>query len=101
MAEQLRAVMLRQSKEGIVAALHAMAARPDMTANLGNIQVPTLIISGAEDAIIPGGEAEEMASRISGAKRVSIESAGHMPMMEAPEHFNEALAQFLRAARQS
>lgn len=87
--------MLRQSPQGITAALRAMAGRPDSTRNLSEIAVPTLIITGAQDAIIPAPEAEAMLAHLPGALHISIDAAGHMPMLENPSDFDSALFSFL------
>jgi pimeloyl-ACP methyl ester carboxylesterase len=87
--------MLSQKKEGIIAALHAMATRPDSTPDLKSIDVPVLIVTGAEDAIILAAEAPVMLEQIPGARHVEIEGAGHMPMIEQPDSFNRALRGFL------
>jgi 3-oxoadipate enol-lactonase len=94
--EETRQMMLRQSKAGITAALAAMANRPDSTPGLEEVRVSTLIITGAEDAIIPAPEAEGMLALIDGAKHVSIEGAGHMAMLEKPKAFNKALKAFVQ-----
>ncbi|HKP53820.1 MAG TPA: alpha/beta fold hydrolase [Chloroflexia bacterium] len=96
--DDTRQMMLRQSDEGIIAAIRAMAERPDSTSGLEAINVPTLIITGAEDAIIPAPEAEGMMSRISGARHVPIANAGHLPMIEQPDAFNEALNSFINSS---
>jgi 3-oxoadipate enol-lactonase len=96
LVEQIRATMLNQNRPGIIAALYAMASRPDSTPGLGKIKVPTLIINGTEDAIIPAAEADTLHSNIKGSKHIAIEGAGHMLMLEEPEAFNGALQAFLR-----
>ncbi|MEO8285583.1 MAG: alpha/beta fold hydrolase [Chloroflexota bacterium] len=96
LVEQIRAVMLNQDRQGIIAALYAMAGRPDSTPGLSEITVPTLVITGAEDAIIPAPEAEILVSNIKGSKHVPIEAAGHMTMLEQPEAFGDAVSAFLR-----
>src|SRR5687768_1502395 len=53
LVEHVKEIMLEQSKDGIIAALTAMAGRPSSTSSLGRIGVPTLVIRGAEDAIMP------------------------------------------------
>jgi 3-oxoadipate enol-lactonase len=88
-------MMLRQSEEGIVAALHAMASRPDSGPSLAQIEIPTLIITGAEDTIIPAGEAGTMLDLIPGSRHVAVLATAHMPMLEDPEAFNNALREFL------
>ena len=90
-------LMLRQSVEGIVAAIKAMAERPDSTPDLESINAPTLIVTGAEDAIIPAPEAAGMLSRISGARHVAIANAGHLPMLEQPDSFNISLIDFVKS----
>ncbi|MFL5734591.1 MAG: alpha/beta fold hydrolase [Chloroflexia bacterium] len=97
LVEQVRDLMMRQPVPGIVSALRAMASRPDSTPMLENISVPTLVISGAEDAIIPAPDADLMASTIPGAKQEKIEAAGHLPMMEQPDSLNEALRSLTRS----
>jgi 3-oxoadipate enol-lactonase len=96
--DAVRQLTLRQSNEGIIAALRAMAARPDSTSTLEDIIVPTLVIAGSEDAIIPPTEGESMAGHIRGAGLVEVKRTGHLPMMEAPADFNQALREFLMAA---
>lgn len=93
--EIVRDTMLRQSEEGIVAALRMMASRPDVTEHLGKIEVPTLILHGTADALIPASEAEGMAGRIPNANYRPIEGAGHMPMLEKPREVNAALRDFV------
>ena len=95
LVEKVRAMMMRQSEEGIVAALYAMASRPDSTHDLAEIEVPTLIVTGAQDAIIPAGEAPGMQAHIKGSHAVAIPETGHMLMLEDPEAFNKALREFL------
>jgi pimeloyl-ACP methyl ester carboxylesterase len=97
--EQTREVMLRQGSDGIIAALQAMASRPDSSPMLAQIEVPTAVIGGADDAIIPAAEEDLMAATIPGATQLRIDGAGHMPMLEQPERLNEALRNLARGSR--
>ena len=97
--EQTRQVMLRQGSEGIIAALQAMASRPDSSPILARIEAPTAVIGGADDAIIPGSDEDLMAATIPGATRLRIDGAGHMPMLEQPERLTEALRNLARGSR--
>jgi pimeloyl-ACP methyl ester carboxylesterase len=63
--------------------------------NLGTIDVPTLIVWGADDARYQSG-CEYMASKIPGARLVTVEGAGHAVNLYQPAVFNEAVLQFLR-----
>lgn len=89
------AVMLAAPPAGVAAALRGMAKRPDYTSELGKIDVPTLVICGAEDAIAPPTEMEGIAKAIPGAKYVSIAGAGHMAPLEKPAEVNAAIRSFL------
>jgi len=95
LVEQIKATMLNQNRPGIIAALYAMASRPDSTPDLARISVPTLVINGLEDAIIPTTEADLLHSQIRGSQHAPIEGAGHMLMLEQPDKFNDALGAFL------
>jgi pimeloyl-ACP methyl ester carboxylesterase len=61
-----------------------------------HINVPTLVIVGSEDKPFLGSS-EYMAKKISGARLVKIDGAGHAANMEKPDEFNAALLDFLEA----
>jgi pimeloyl-ACP methyl ester carboxylesterase len=87
----LRSIM-RQAAAGAVAAWsRAMASRPDATPQLERIAVPTVVVAGRKDKIVPPAESEAMAAAIPGALRVWCERSGHLPMMEEPESVTAAL----------
>jgi pimeloyl-ACP methyl ester carboxylesterase len=73
--------------------LRAVASE-DLRERLGEICSPTLIIHGADDPI-PLAIAEYLRDNIRGSRLVVIPDSGHMPMLEQPERFNEALLGFL------
>ena len=93
----VNAMMSRQSVDGVVGALMAMRDRPDSTPTLAQISVPTLIITGAEDNLIPPKESELMRDGIHGAKLVVIPGAAHLSNVEQPEAFNRAVHDFLKS----
>jgi 3-oxoadipate enol-lactonase len=62
---------------------------------LENIQVPTHIVVGDEDALTPPSLSRAMAARIPGARLTIIEGAGHLSNIEQPESFNAAVLAFL------
>ncbi len=94
--ERVRGMMLAARPEGAAAALRGMAVRRDQTDLLGEIEVPTLIVVGREDAVTPPAEAGAMRDKIRGAKLVVVEGAGHLSNVERPDEFNAALSDFLR-----
>jgi pimeloyl-ACP methyl ester carboxylesterase len=81
----LRKIIREAQPKGVAAASRAMAKRPDATPQLGQIKVPTLVLAGRGDKIVPAAESEAMASAIPGAKLVWCEKSGHVPMLEEPE----------------
>jgi pimeloyl-ACP methyl ester carboxylesterase len=87
--------MEKTSPRGVVGALRGMAARPDRTADLARITVPTLVMVGADDVITPPDEARKMAEALPRAKLVVIPNAGHVSPFENPDAANEAILQFL------
>ena len=83
--------------DGIVGGLEAMMLRPDSTATLATIDVPTLIVVGEEDVPTPLSEARAMQERIAGSRLEVIAGAGHLSNLERPAAFNHVLTEFLVA----
>ena len=79
----------------LIAGIEALRDRPDRTAELGAIRVPTLAIRGSGDQITPADDMQQMAGAIAGATFVTIPGAGHLSHIEAPEAFERALTPFL------
>lgn len=94
--EQVRGMIMGTAPETVVAALAGMAARRDMTDVLPRLDVPTLVLTGEEDAITPAAGARRMAVAIPGASFHEVPRAGHLSNMEQPTAFNEALETFIR-----
>jgi pimeloyl-ACP methyl ester carboxylesterase len=67
----------------------------DRAAPIEQIRVPTLIIAGDEDRVLPSALTREMTRRIPGAELVMMEGVGHFPNLEQPERFNEIVLPFL------
>lgn len=88
MAQTLGAdVFINQSK--------ALKARRDQSTTLGEINVPTLIICGREDALCPIEKHILMDSLITGSELSIIEGAGHLPVLEQPDRTNKVLQNWL------
>jgi len=82
--------------DGIVGALESLIARPDSTATLETITVPTLFIVGEEDVITPPKEARAMHAAVLGSRLEILARAGHLSSLELPAAFNVVLSEFLR-----
>ncbi len=92
---KLRSIMEGATVEGVVAALRAMANRHDSRPTLATITVPTLIIAGQDDTLIPVEEAEEMALTIPDARLQVLDQAGHLVTMERPRTTSRLIAEFI------
>ena len=88
--------MRSAAPEAVAAALRAMAARADSTGLLATIDVPTLVLVGAQDVITPPRDAEALAAGIQGAGYAVIPAAGHMAPVEQPEAVATHLEAFLK-----
>ena len=89
--ERVRAWIAEQTPNGIAAAALGMAERPDSVQDLATIDVPTLVITGSEDRLIPPDVTAGIADGVAGAELLRIEGAGHLSNLEAPEAFDTAL----------
>ena len=94
-ADSLRRVILAADPRGIAAAARGMAERPDVTALLGQIRCPTLVLVGRLDRISTPDEMRAIADAIPGSRFVPIAEAGHMSPMENPDAVSAAMLGFL------
>lgn len=95
LVDQVREIMLKTSLEGVLGDLSGLRERPDSTPILAQINVSALLLPGADDPIVPLAEAQAMHAAIPGAHMQIIPEAGHLPNMENPALFNQALRKFL------
>jgi 3-oxoadipate enol-lactonase len=68
----------------------------DQRKALGNIAVPTLVLSGSRDMNAPAPMMAKMATYIPSATYVELKGSGHLVNLEQPEAFDAALDQFLK-----
>ena len=92
---QVKGIIAKQRPEAIAAGSLGMGARPDYTADLAGIDVPTLVIASTGDALIPADATTPMASQVPGADLELIQGAGHLSNLEAPADFNRVLGAHL------
>lgn len=92
----LARIVLQMPPEPFIAQIRAILDAPDeLRAELVNITVPTLVITGSQDSLTPVGDAEELAELIPGARLEVLGGAAHGLMVEAPNAYNEAVLRFL------
>ena len=66
----------------------------NLETRLQELKMPVLIITGADDKIIPVDQSVRLSSDIPGSKLVIIPQCGHVPQEECPEEFLEAINTF-------
>jgi pimeloyl-ACP methyl ester carboxylesterase len=76
------------------------SATPSSTRAYERIGVPTLVIEGGDDKLLPSGWAAQIAKQIDGARSVVVDKAGHCPQIEQPSAVNELLLDFLATVAQ-
>ena len=98
MARGVRAFMDRSKPDGVSASLFGMAERDDATEFLSQLKVPTLVITGGDDTVIPPAESEKMATAIKNSRLEVIPNAGHLVAFEKADEFNSVLRDWLKTA---
>ncbi|MFZ2176246.1 MAG: alpha/beta hydrolase [Rhodococcus sp. (in: high G+C Gram-positive bacteria)] len=73
----------------------ALMIRPDIRDELAGVDVPTLIVTGLEDAAMPAEPSRELHSLIAGSRLVELQGVGHSSPVEDPNGVTEALERFL------
>jgi 3-oxoadipate enol-lactonase len=76
------------------------AAGFDTYDRLPQIGVPTLILAGTADQLIPADNSRILASRITNARLALFEGAGHGYLWEAEDEANRVVHDFLRQHRE-
>lgn len=70
----------------------------DFSDRLPDIRCPTLLVWGTEDVLVPVEDAEEFERLIPRVHKHILGETGHVPMLERPRTFNEALMDFLESS---
>lgn len=65
------------------------------------IAVPTLLVEGGDDKLLPSGWAAQIAKQIDGARSVVVDEAGHCPQIEQAATVNELLLDFLAKSQKT
>ena len=74
----------------------ARASAENLRDVLPQIDVPTLLVYGAEDVRAPLAVAKDLEASIPPATLVVLPDVGHACNLEAPEAFNQAVRRFLQ-----
>lgn len=93
--DQVRTMIRTTPARGYAGCCHAIAAL-NLTDQLKQISLPTLIIVGEDDPGTPVAASRVIHEQIDGSELVILTSAAHLSNLEQPEAFNQALVAFLQ-----
>jgi pimeloyl-ACP methyl ester carboxylesterase len=79
---------------GYRGAVHVLSVS-DNRAEVAALEIPVLVLAGAEDRIAPEEVTADLADAIPGARREIIAQAAHAAYLEQPESYNARLRLFL------
>lgn len=86
---------LNPSPESLFKLMTATKQRPDYRKNLENIKIPTLIIHGEKDLLLPMYMATEVQKHIAGSRLEVIKNLGHTLNLEAPKQCVDLILGFV------
>jgi 3-oxoadipate enol-lactonase len=92
-----REAFLRTDPEVLRAACAALAAL-DLRPELAKVKVPVLVLVGEQDEATPPPMSHELAAGLPNAQLKVIAGCAHVPQLQAPAVFLEAIGDFLRPA---
>ena len=76
----------------------ALGVRAELTARLGELKMPVLVLWGVEDALVPAAIGRKLADALPNAKFHQLAGCGHLPTLEKPAESAVLFANFLRDA---
>jgi len=83
--------------EGVYRAALATFQRSDLSADLGKITIPALVMRGALDQARLPAESDFMVQNLPNARLEVIPDAAHLAALEQPEFTNQKLREFLHS----
>jgi 2-hydroxy-6-oxonona-2,4-dienedioate hydrolase len=86
---------LPNAKYAFMSTLLAIRDSKDLSGRLSRISVPTLLIWGANDRMIPLAYSKEY-TEIPNSQLAIIDNCGHTPFVEKPSEFNNIVLKFLK-----
>ena len=79
--------------------VHYFSRMPDVdiTDMLHNIDAPTLALVGEGDPTVPPSQASIIAESVQNGELKILPKTGHLPMLESPEAYHEAITTWVEA----
>ena len=75
--------------------VRVLRLEPPASERLGDVTVPTLVLTGDDDVHDLHRIADRLAAGIPGAERATIAGAAHLPSLDRPEEFDRIVLDFL------
>jgi 3-oxoadipate enol-lactonase len=96
MGADLAQQMRTWDRRGFITAIRSCLVDRDAVLDaLADINVPTVVVSGTEDTILPAIHAQRIAAHLPGARHVEVSGAAHLVPLEKPEETNSLILEFV------
>ena len=79
----------------------ALDVRSDISARLGELKMPVLVLWGEEDALVPASVGRKLADALPNAQFHQLANCGHLPTLEKPMESTTIFSAFLRDMRRA
>jgi pimeloyl-ACP methyl ester carboxylesterase len=93
----LQAMAMTIGADGYANQQRAIISRRDNRTLLPKINVPSIVIAGRDDQVLPFSMSEEIAAGIKGARLIGLERCGHVAPLEQPAGVTAALREWFLA----
>jgi len=90
----VRGVMRQVRPDGYAQAARTLS-QGNLLKDLKGCDAPALVLTGSEDIVTPPEGGRRVADALLNGRFVLLDGLGHLPYVEAPEHFNAVLSDFL------
>lgn len=90
-----RPITFDGAPEALIAMLNPAPESTEALPPLSSLKMPTLVVWGRYDRLVPEPIADLYANNIPGARKLVFENSGHFPQIEEPAEFNGRLAEFV------
>ncbi len=68
----------------------------DNTRSLSSLNLPTMVISGSVDPVVPKEKTDQLHHLVSGSQTAVITHAGHAPYLEKNNNYNKVISDFMK-----
>lgn len=92
--ENIEADVLKQDAGALFVLLNGISSI-EIADQLDQIRTPCYLLAGSDDPVVPWAQSLVLADKIPNARLVAFQNVGHMPFIESPEAYFEALEQAL------